>query len=75
MGRVQPRSGGDQPTSPNQSATAAAPAKYPLQGRSLVVLRTRGPEEGVPVVASAQTAAVLKEQPQMKQPQLQPVGG
>jgi glycogen operon protein len=66
----------DTALSPNQAATAApAPAKYPLQGRSLVVLRTRGPEEGVPVVASAQTAAVLKEQPQMKQPQLQPVGG
>ncbi|HEY7423619.1 MAG TPA: glycogen debranching protein GlgX [Gemmataceae bacterium] len=66
----------DTAVSQNQAATAAAaPAKYPLQGRSLVVLRTRGPEEGVPVVASAQTAAVLKEQPQMKQPQLQPVGG
>jgi glycogen operon protein len=62
----------DTAVSQNQTAMATpAPAKYPLQERSLVVLRTRGPVEGVPVVASAQTA----EQPQMKQPQLQPIGG
>ncbi len=59
------------------AATASpAPGTYPLQGRSVVVLRTRGPDQGVPVVTPATAAALLKEQPQqLKQPMLQPVGG
>jgi len=66
----------DTAVSQTPAATASmAPEEYPLQGRSLVVFRTRGPEEGIPVITPASTAALLKEQPQTKQPKLQPVGG
>jgi glycogen operon protein len=56
------------------ASTMWAPGTYPLQGRSMVVLRTRGREEGVPVVTPAQTATLIKEQPLPKQPRLEPVG-
>jgi glycogen operon protein len=65
-------------TASSQIQPAAAmrpPGTYPLQGRSLVVLRTRAREEGVPVATPAQTAALSKDQPQLKQPRLQPVSG
>jgi glycogen operon protein len=66
----------DTAASQTPAATAApAPEQYPLQGRSLVVLRLRGPEEGVAAVAPAAAAVAAQGQPQMKQPQLQPVGG
>ncbi|HEY7313607.1 MAG TPA: glycogen debranching protein GlgX [Gemmataceae bacterium] len=54
----------DTAASPAQgSEEAPAPAKYPLQGRSLVLLRRRGPEDEAAAAASVQTAAVLKEEP------------
>jgi glycogen operon protein len=66
----------DTASAQNQAASAMpAPGTYPLQGRSLVVLRTQGREEGVPVVTPAQTATLIKEQPLPKQPRLEPVGG
>jgi len=56
------------------SQTPAATAKpvqgeYPLPERCMVILRTRGPEEGVPVIAPATVADLIKEQPLAKQPQ------
>jgi isoamylase len=62
------------------SQTPAATAKhvqgdYPLQERCMVILRTRGPEEGVPVITPATVATQIKEQPQAKQPQHHVVPG
>jgi isoamylase len=65
----------DTAVSPVPAAAVRAPEKYALQGRALVLLRLRGPDEGAPTATPAQTAAVLQEQPKVKQPQLQPVGG